>query len=157
MSNVLGTLFPVKQISTEAHKVGAKVLIDACQFAVHKKIDVADFDCDFLAFSGHKVYGPTGIGVLYGKYDLLAEMSPYQFGGDMIEHVSYGQTTFALPPARFEAGTPAIVQAVGLGAALEYVMQYDFNDIEAYEKELINYLKRRRLYVNEPVTVSEDL
>ncbi len=139
MSNVLGTLFPVKQISTEAHKVGAKVLIDACQFAVHKKIDVADFDCDFLAFSGHKVYGPTGIGVLYGKYDLLAEMSPYQFGGDMIEHVSYDKTTFALPPARFEAGTPAIVQAVGLGAALEYVMQYDFNDIEAYEKELINY------------------
>lgn len=139
MSNVLGTLFPVKQISTEAHKVGAKVLIDACQFAVHKKIDVTDFDCDFLAFSGHKVYGPTGIGVLYGKYDLLAEMHPYQFGGDMIEHVSYDKTTFALPPARFEAGTPAIVQAVGLGAALEYVMQYDFNDIEAYEKDLINY------------------
>lgn len=139
MSNVLGTIFPVKKICEEAHKVGAKVLIDACQFAVHKKIDVQDFDCDFLAFSGHKVYGPTGIGILYGKHNLLVDMPPYQFGGDMIEHVGYETTTFAQPPARFEAGTPAIVQAVGLGAALEYVMKYNFDDIEAYEQVLIKY------------------
>ena len=119
MSNVLGTIFPVERICKEAHNIGAKVLIDACQFAVHKKIDVQKFDCDFLAFSGHKVYGPTGIGVLYGKYDLLKELPPYQYGGDMIEHVSYEKTTFALPPARFEAGTPAIVQAIGLSASLE--------------------------------------
>ncbi len=139
MSNVLGTVFPVKEICKAAHRMGAKVLIDACQFAVHKQIDVQDFDCDFLAFSGHKVYGPTGIGVLYGKYDLLQEMPPYQYGGDMIEHVSYEETTFTTPPARFEAGTPAIVQAIGLGAALNYMMGFDFKDIEMYEQKLTDY------------------
>ena len=147
MSNVLGTIFPIKKISEEAHKIGAKVMIDACQFAVHKKIDVQDLDCDFLAFSGHKVYGPTGIGILYGKYDLLANMPPYQFGGDMIEHVKYDSTTFALPPARFEAGTPAIVQAVGLGAALEYLNKFDFDEIEAYEQELIRYTTAKMMEV----------
>ncbi len=140
MSNVLGTVFPIKKICDEAHKIGAKVLVDACQFAVHKKIDVQDFDADFLVFSGHKVYGPTGIGILYGKYDLLAEMPPYQYGGDMIEHVYYDRTTFSKPSARFEAGTPAIVQAIGLGKALEYMMSFDFNDIEKYENELIRYM-----------------
>jgi len=149
MSNVLGTIFPIKDICTAAHKIGATVLIDACQFAVHKKIDVQDIDCDFLAFSGHKVYGPTGIGVLYGKYDLLKSMSPYQYGGDMIEHVDYFSTTFATPPARFEAGTPAIVQAIGLGAALEYIMNYDFNDIEAYEQNLIDYTTRQLQTISE--------
>ena len=139
MSNVLGTVFPIKEICMYAHKIGAKVLIDACQFVVHKKLDVIDVDCDFLVFSGHKVYGPTGIGVLYGKYDLLHDMPPYQYGGDMIDHVYFDKTTFALPPARFEAGTPAIVQAIGLGSALEYLMKYNFNDIEEYEKNLIAY------------------
>ena len=148
MSNVLGTIFPVEKICTAAHKIGAKVLIDACQFAVHKKIDVQKFDCDFLAFSGHKVYGPTGIGVLYGKYDLLKEMPPYQYGGDMIENVSYEKTTFTLPPARFEAGTPAIVQAIGLGASLEYMMQFDFNEIEKYEEELIKYTTKQLLDID---------
>ena len=143
MSNVLGTIFPIKKICEEAHKYGAKVLIDACQFAVHKKIDVSDFDCDFLAFSGHKIYGPTGIGILYGKQELLENMPPYQYGGDMIEDVSYQRTTFAMPPARFEAGTPAIVQAIGLGTAVEYINQYDFNDIEAYEKKLIDYTNQK--------------
>ena len=143
MSNVLGTVFPVKQICTAAHNVGAKVLIDACQFAVHKKIDVKDFNCDFLAFSGHKVYGPTGIGILYGKYDLLADMPPYQYGGDMIEHVSYEKTSFTNPPARFEAGTPAIVQAIGLGASLNYLMQFDFNEIEEYENNLTDYATKQ--------------
>lgn len=148
MSNVLGTIFPVEKICAAAHKIGAKVLIDACQFAVHKKIDVQKFDCDFLAFSGHKVYGPTGIGVLYGKYDLLKEMPPYQYGGDMIENVSYEKTTFTLPPARFEAGTPAIVQAIGLGASLEYMMQFDFNEIEKYEEELIKYTTKQLLDID---------
>lgn len=143
MSNVLGTVFPIKEICAAAHKTGAVVLIDACQYAVHKKIDVQDFDCDFLAFSGHKVYGPTGIGVLYGKSELLNSLPPYQFGGDMIDRVTYTKTTFAAPPARFEAGTPAFVQAIGLGAALQYVMQFDFKDIEAYEQELIKYTTNR--------------
>lgn len=139
MSNVLGTVYPVKRMAEAAHRIGAKILVDACQFAVHKKIDVQDIDCDFLAFSGHKVYGPTGIGVLYGKYDLLCQMPPYQYGGDMVDNVTYEETTFALPPARFEAGTPAIVQAVGLGAALEYLMKFDFKDIELYEDKLVKY------------------
>ena len=148
MSNVLGTIFPIKEICMKAHSIGAKVLVDACQYAVHKKIDIQDFDCDFLAFSGHKVYGPTGIGVLYGKYDLLAQMPPYQYGGDMIEHVSFEETTFAMPPARFEAGTPAIAQAVGLAASLQYLMQFDFSAIEAYEAELTRYMSREMLNVN---------
>lgn len=148
MSNVLGTVFDIKKICSEAHKVGAKVLIDACQFVVHKKLDVCEVDCDFLVFSGHKVYGPTGIGVLYGKYDILCEMPPYQYGGDMIEHVYYDKTTFALPPARFEAGTPAIVQAIGLGGALEYLMRFDFSDIEEYEKKLIKYTTEKLLDVD---------
>ncbi len=148
MSNVLGTIFPIKEICMKAHSIGAKVLVDACQYAVHKKIDVQDFDCDFLAFSGHKVYGSTGIGVLYGKYDLLAQMPPYQYGGDMIEHVSFEETTFAMPPARFEAGTPAIAQAVGLAASLRYLMQFDFSAIEAYEAELTRYMSREMLNVN---------
>ena len=148
MSNVLGTIFPIKEICMKAHSIGAKVLVDACQYAVHKKIDVQDFDCDFLAFSGHKVYGPTGIGVLYGKYDLLAQMPPYQYGGDMIEHVSFEETTFAMPPARFEAGTPAIAQAVGLAASLQYLMQFNFSAIEAYEAELTRYMSREMLNVN---------
>lgn len=139
MSNVLGTVFPIKKICDIAHQVGAKVLIDACQFAVHKKIDVQNFDCDFLVFSGHKVYGPTGIGVLYGKYDLLEIMPPYQYGGDMIEDVSYMNTTFSLPPSKFEAGTPAIVQAIGLGEALDYMMKFDFKEIELYEQHLTEY------------------
>ncbi|MBR5154720.1 MAG: SufS family cysteine desulfurase [Alphaproteobacteria bacterium] len=148
MSNVLGTIFDVKKVVSEAHKVGAKVLIDACQFAVHKKIDVIDMNADFLVFSGHKLYGPTGVGVLYGKYDLLCETPPYQFGGDMIEHVYYDRTTFTLPPARFEAGTPAIVQAIGLGEAIEYLMKFDFCEIEEYENMLIKYTTDRLLEID---------
>lgn len=143
MSNVLGTVFPVKEIANAAHLAGALCLVDACQSAVHVKTDVRDIDCDFLAFSGHKLYGPTGIGCLYGKYDLLAEMPPYQFGGDMIEDVSYERTTFTCPPARFEAGTPAIVQAVGLGAALNYMQKLGMENIEAHERELVKYAEER--------------
>ena len=139
MSNVLGTILPLKDIITKAHNVGAKVLVDACQLAVHHKIDVQDLDCDFLAFSGHKTYGPSGIGVLYGKYDILNSIPPYQFGGDMVNVVTYQATTFDEPPARFEAGTPAIVQAIGLGKALEYMMELGLENIMAHEKELTDY------------------
>lgn len=140
MSNVLGTVFPIKEMTESAHKIGAKVLVDACQYAVHKKIDVQDIDCDFLAFSGHKTYGPTGIGILYGKLDLLEKMPPYQTGGDMVEKVTYHQTTFAPPPARFEAGTPAIVEAIGLGEALKYMMNLGLNNIAEYEEKLTRYM-----------------
>ena len=139
MSNVLGTIFPIKKMAQAAHEVGALVLTDACQFAVHHQIDVQDMDCDFLAFSGHKTYGPSGIGVLYGKYDILEKMPPYQCGGDMVDHVSYEKTTFAEPPARFEAGTPAIVQAIGLGEALNFMMNLGMDNITAHEKELTKY------------------
>lgn len=139
MSNVLGTIFPIKKMAQAAHKVGALFLTDACQFAVHHQIDVQDMDCDFLAFSGHKTYGPSGIGVLYGKYDILEKMPPYQCGGDMVDHVSYEKTTFAEPPARFEAGTPAIVQAIGLGEALNFMMNLGLDNITAHEKELTKY------------------
>lgn len=142
MSNVLGTIFPIKDIIASSHRVGAKVLVDACQLAVHQKIDVQDLDCDFLAFSGHKTYGPTGIGVLYGKYDILDSMPPYQYGGDMVNVVTYQSTTFDEPPARFEAGTPAIVQAIGLATALEYIMNLGFDNIMSHEKELIEYTKQ---------------
>lgn len=140
MSNVLGTILPIKQIVLYAHQVGAKVLVDACQFAVHHKIDVKDWNCDFLAFSGHKTYGPTGIGVLYGKADILQNMPPYQFGGDMIEKVTYEYTTFTDIPARFEAGTPASVQAIGLGAALNYMKGLGFANIAEHERNLVQYM-----------------
>lgn len=140
MSNVLGTIFPINNIVKAAHNVGAKVLIDACQFAVHKKIDVKKIDCDFLVFSGHKLYGPTGIGVLFGKYDLLNEMIPYQTGGDMVDKVTYQETTFALPPARFEAGTPAIVQAIGLAESVRYVQNLGMENIDRHEENLVKYM-----------------
>ncbi len=139
MSNVLGTILPVKEICAKAHEFGAKVLVDACQLIVHKKVDVQDMDCDFLAFSGHKTYGPTGIGVLYGKYEILDSMPPYQTGGDMVDRVTYEKTTFDLPPARFEAGTPAIVEAIGLGRALQYMQELGMENIEAHEEELTAY------------------
>lgn len=140
MSNVLGTIFPIKDIAAKAHKIGAKVLIDACQAAVHQKIDVQDIDCDFLAFSGHKTYGPTGIGVLYGKAAILEAMPPYQTGGEMVNKVTYQYTTYAEPPSRFEAGTPAIVEAIGLGTALQYMQKLGLENIALHEQELVKYM-----------------
>jgi len=139
VSNALGTINPVKEIIALAHEVGAKVLIDGAQAVSHMKVDVLDLDCDFYCFSGHKVFGPTGIGVLYGKADILDAMDPYQFGGEMIEIVTFEKTTFAKSPLKFEAGTTAIVQAIGLGVALDYVTGIGFDGIAAAEKELLDY------------------
>lgn len=139
MSNVLGTIFPIKKMIAQAHAVGALFLVDACQYAVHQKIDVQDLDCDFLVFSGHKTYGPSGIGVLYGKYDVLNSMPPYQYGGDMVASVTYEKAEFNEPPFRFEAGTPAIMQAIGLGEALRYMMNLGMENITAHEDELTRY------------------
>lgn len=143
MSNVLGTIFPIKEICAAAHQAKAKVLIDACQFAVHYPLDVQDTDCDFLAFSGHKTYGPTGIGVLYGKAEILENMPPYQFGGDMIDNVTFEKTTFADIPARYEAGTPASIQAIGMAAGLKYMQNIGFADIIKHEENLTTYMNNR--------------
>ncbi len=143
MSNVLGTIFPLKKMAKQAHQNGALFLVDACQYIVHNKTDVQDIDCDFLAFSGHKTYGPTGIGVLYGKYKILDSMPPYQTGGDMVDTVTYEKTTFMPSPARFEAGTPAIVQAIGLGEALKYMKNLGMENIKAHEDELVSYAKSK--------------
>ncbi len=137
VSNALGTVNPVRAITDLAHAAGAAVLIDGAQAAPHMKVDVRAIGCDFYCFSGHKVYGPTGVGVLYGKLDRLETMDPYQFGGEMIESVTFEKTTFAKPPLKFEAGTPPIVEIVGLGAALEYVEALGLEKIEAYEQELL--------------------
>ncbi len=139
ISNSLGTVNPVKTIIDKAHAVGAVVMIDGAQSAPHMKVDVQALDCDFYAFSGHKIYGPSGIGVLYGKRDLLDKMPPYQTGGDMIEWVTFEKTTFAKAPQKFEAGTPAIVEVMGLGAAITYLEGIGFETIQAVESELLDY------------------
>ena len=136
VSNVLGTVFPVKDIVRAAHGAGAVVLLDGCQAATHMPVDVQDLECDFYAFSGHKLYGPTGIGVLYGKLNILKEMPPFEGGGDMIKSVSFEKSVWAEPPARFEAGTPAIMQAVGLGHAIDYVSTIGMDAIDAHERQL---------------------
>ena len=136
VSNVLGTVFPVKDIVRAAHGAGAVILLDGCQAATHMPVDVQDLDCDFYAFSGHKLYGPTGIGVLYGKLNILKEMPPFEGGGDMIKSVSFEKSVWAEPPARFEAGTPATMQAVGLGHAIDYVSAIGMDAIDAHERQL---------------------
>ena len=140
ISNVLGIVNPVKEIVKLTHGKGAKVLLDAAQSVSHLPIDVKELDVDYLAFSGHKVYGPTGIGVLYGKAECLNELPPYQFGGDMIDEVKVEGTTFALAPAKFEAGTPPITQAIGLGFSLEYLKNIGYDKIQKHEKNLIKSL-----------------
>ena len=143
MSNVLGTIFPIKTICEKAKNIGAKVLIDACQYIVHNKIDVQQLDCDFLAFSAHKTYGPTGVGVLYGKNEILNNMPPYQFGGDMVDTVTFENTTYTEAPARFEAGTPASVQAIGLGEALKYMQNLGLENINTHEKIITEYMQNK--------------
>jgi len=147
-SNALGTINPVKRMTSMAHAAGAVVLIDGAQGVPHLNVDVQDIDCDFYAFSGHKVYGPTGIGVLYGKQSLLEKMPPYQGGGDMILSVSFEKTTYNALPYKFEAGTPNIEGVVGLGTALDYVASIGIDNIAAHEQELLHYATNRLLQIN---------
>jgi cysteine desulfurase/selenocysteine lyase len=139
VSNALGTVNPVRQIIDMAHKAGALALIDGAQSAPHIKIDVQALDADFYTLSGHKVFGPTGIGILYGKLKILETMPPYQGGGDMIKVVTFEKTTYADLPYKFEAGTPNIAGGIGLGAALDYVNRIGIDQIAAYEHQLLEY------------------
>jgi cysteine desulfurase/selenocysteine lyase len=148
MSNALGTVVPVKEVVKLAHARGIPVLIDGAQAAVHLDVDVRDLDCDFYAFTGHKLYGPTGIGVLYGKYGHLASMPPFNGGGEMIREVYEDNITYGEPPHRFEAGTPPIVQAIGLGAAIDYVNSIGKPRIRAHETALVKYAQERLGQIN---------
>lgn len=143
ISNVLGTINPVDQIIQAAHGRNIPVLIDGAQGAPHGRVDVQDLDCDFYAFSSHKIYGPTGVGVLYGKARLLEEMPPYQSGGDMISSVSFEKTTYNVLPYKFEAGTPNIAGVIGLGAAIDYVNRVGPENIAAYEQGLLEYATKK--------------
>ncbi len=148
ISNALGTITPIKEIIRIAHERGIPVLVDGSQGAVHTKVDVQELDCDFYVFTGHKVYGPTGIGVLFGKKELLDKMTPYQGGGEMILDVSVEDVTYQTAPHRFEAGTPAIVQAIGLGAAVEYMQKIGLDNIAAHENRLLKYANERLGRIN---------
>ena len=139
MSNALGTINPVKEMIAFAHRHGVPVLLDGAQAAPHQPVDVQDLDCDFYAFSGHKLCGPTGIGVLYGKAQLLEKMQPYQGGGDMMLSVTFEKTIYNVIPAKFEAGTPPIMAAIALGAAIDYLSGIGLAEIQAYEKTLLDY------------------
>ena len=143
VSNALGTINPVKEMIAQAHKYGVPVLIDGAQAAPHMPVDVQDLDCDFYAFSGHKMYAPTGSGIVYGKLELLEKMNPFQGGGDMIKTVTFEKTTYADPPNRFEAGTPAIASQIGLGAAIDYLNSIGRERAAAYEAELLRYATER--------------
>ena len=139
VSNVLGTINPVKEMIRIAHEHGVPVVVDGAQSVPHFAVDVQDLDCDFLAFSGHKVYGPTGVGVLYGKEEWLDRLPPYQGGGEMIERVSFEKTTFERPPLKFEAGTPDYIATHGLATALDYVTSLEMDNILAHEQDLTRY------------------
>jgi cysteine desulfurase/selenocysteine lyase len=148
MSNALGTIVPVKEVVRLAHARGIPVLVDGAQGAVHLNVDVQDIDCDFYVATGHKLYGPTGIGVLYGKHAHLAEMPPFNGGGEMIREVFEDRITYGDPPHKFEAGTPSIVQAIGLGAALDYIGSVGKQRIRAHETELVKYAHERLREIN---------
>jgi cysteine desulfurase/selenocysteine lyase len=148
MSNVLGTHNPIKDMAAIAHKHGAYIVVDGCQGAVHLPVDVRDLDADFYCFSGHKVYGPTGVGVLYGKRALLENMPPFNGGGEMISVVTTDTVTYNEPPHRFEAGTPAIVEIIGLGAAIDYMNSIDRDAAIAHEHDLRDYAMKRLSEMN---------
>jgi cysteine desulfurase / selenocysteine lyase len=143
VSNALGTVNPVKEIIERAHKYGVPVLIDGAQSAPHMPIDVQDLDCDFFAFSGHKLYAPTGSGIVYGKIELLEQMNPFQGGGDMIKSVTFEKTIYADPPNKFEAGTPAIASQIGLGASIDYLNSIGREQAAVHEHELLRYAIER--------------
>ena len=148
MSNALGTVVPVKEVVAIAHARGIPVLIDGAQGAVHLDVDVRDIDCDFYVFTGHKLYGPTGVGALYGKYSHLADMPPFNGGGEMIREVFQDRVTYGDPPHKFEAGTPAIVQAIGLGAAIDYVNSIGKERVRDHERALVAYAHERLREIN---------
>ncbi len=143
VSNALGTINPVKEIVSAAHNEGVPVLIDGAQAVHHFPVDVVDLDCDFYAFSGHKLYGPTGVGVLYGKEEWLNKMPPWQGGGEMIKSVSFEKTTFNELPFKFEAGTPNYTGTIGLGAAIDYLTGYEWDKIMTYEEDLLRYATQK--------------
>ncbi len=143
VSNALGTINPVREIVRLAHENGTPVLLDGAQAVPHQKVDVQELGCDFYAFSAHKMYGPTGFGILYGKKEHLDEMPPYRGGGEMIDRVTFEKTTWNVPPFRFEAGTPPIAAAIGLGAAVEYINSIGMEHLEQREKELMEYALRK--------------
>lgn len=142
-SNTLATRPELRPIIEKAHAAGAHVMVDGCQGVVHGGVDVTSLDCDFYAFSGHKLYGPTGIGVLYGKRELLEQMPPFLCGGDMVDRVSFAKTTYAPLPLKYEAGTANFIGAIGLGEAIEYLRGFDLASIEAYERELTRYAEQQ--------------
>jgi cysteine desulfurase/selenocysteine lyase len=148
MSNALGTITPIKDVVRLAHARGIPVLVDGAQGAVHLDVDVQDIGCDFYVITGHKLYGPTGIGALYGKYEHLANMRPFNGGGEMIKEVFQDRVIYGEPPHRFEAGTPAIVQAIGLGAAIDYVQSIGKARIRAHENEVVKYAHDRLREIN---------
>jgi len=148
ISNVLGTVNPVKKYIEVAHEHDVPVLIDGAQSAPHMPVDVQDMDCDFFVFSGHKMYGPTGVGVLYGKKQLLDEMPPYRGGGEMIDRVTFEHTTYNETPFKFEAGTPPIVATIGLGTAIDYINQIGFPAMEQHEHELLQYANEKLLGID---------
>lgn len=139
ISNVIGTIHPIKKITEMTHKVGAIVVVDGAQGTAHLPLNVKEMDVDFYAFSSHKMYGPTGVGILYGKKEILEKMPPISGGGDMIEKVTFKKTTFAPPPLRFEAGTPMIGEVMGLGAAIDYMNEIGLKNIKSYEDDLLAY------------------
>ena len=147
ISNTLGVINPIEKIIEMAHAVGSKVLIDGAQAVPHIPVDVQSLDCDFYAFSGHKMFAPTGIGVLHGKRELLEEMPPYKGGGDMIEKVSFEKTTYAELPFKFEAGTPNISGVIGMGSAIDYLNKFEWKDIIEYEDELLRYATEELLKI----------
>lgn len=147
-SNSLGTINPIKQIVKIAHTRNVPVLVDGAQATAHLKIDVQDLDCDFYTVSGHKMYGPTGIGVLYGKMEHLEAMPPYHGGGEMISHVTFEKTIYNAVPAKFEAGTPNIAGAIGLGAAADYILKYGIENMHKADTELLNYATEKLLQVD---------
>jgi cysteine desulfurase/selenocysteine lyase len=143
VSNVLGTVLPIQAIAQRAHAAGARILVDGCQAVAHRPLDVRALGADFYALSAHKMYGPTGIGALWGRRELLAQMPPYQGGGEMIARVSFEQTTFRAPPHRFEAGTPPIIEAIGFSAACDYLSQLGVDRVAAHERALRAYAIER--------------
>ena len=143
VSNVLGTVFPVAEIAKHARAVGALLVVDGCQGVIHMPVDVQALGADFYVFSAHKLYGPNGVGVLWGRADILAEMPPFLGGGDMIDRVTIERSTYAEPPQRFEAGTPAIAETIALGAAIDYVSQIGMAQIRAHEQDILSYAHQR--------------